>query len=671
MQLLVAGAFVLGGGIFWPTAAEAAEPADAETASTTAEAEESTAPETPAYTMDEMIVTAQRVATKDLDTPAIVEVYDEKKIEETGAANAFDVLKNTLGVTIHSQGFNGTSMGTMTSKIMIRGVERGTLVLMNGVPLNQDGKYNLEDIPTESIERIEVVKGGGSVLYGSEATGGVINIITKDTFKNKVSVAAGNYGKERYTASFGVDRFNIVFGLENRGGASPMSQPVTGAGNGYDYEKGERKSLLWNVKIADGLTFTHAYSKNEHQYWQRVYPAKNLSQKNDYKDTDNNFFLNYDKAGWKATIAYGTQEKETDYTKMATGNHFRGAWRKGHNTNVNVQKQFEIGPKGRDKFLVGASFQRENMDVYAANSTTGIPQYDSNMKRDLYSIYLSYDWMMNDRSNLLVNLRETWAKNGQGRQTRLKDNTTRTVNSDDVSRFTPELEYMYHFNKESMLYAKIGQSFRMPNLTQIYGSSGLIYPNYDLKPERGTHYEIGYKRKEKKATWRAALFHFEIKDAIEAKWNTARTEVNYENTDIRNTGIELAVDIKHDDNWTTGWGIMYHNPQAKDPEEYGDEDWHNYHGRIQLKGNVNYKYKKFTGALDMNYVGNRTSQSAAQRSIKPQFFTDLHLTYSPEAHHKFFVHLNNIFDRKDITTNADTNYFTLGRNFMAGYEITF
>ena len=45
--------------------------------------------------------------------------------------------------------------------------------------MNQDGKYNLEDIPTESIEKIEVVKGGGSVLYGSEATGGVINIITK------------------------------------------------------------------------------------------------------------------------------------------------------------------------------------------------------------------------------------------------------------------------------------------------------------------------------------------------------------------------------------------------------------------------------------------------------------------------------------------------------------
>jgi len=242
------------------------------------------------FELNPMIITAQRVETNDLNTPAAVEIYDEKKIEQSGAANAFDVLQDSLGVTMHSQGFNGTSMGTMTSKIMIRGVERGTLVLVNGVPMNQDGKYNLEDIPTESIERIELVRGGGSVLYGSEATGGVVNIITKEKMKNKVSVSAGNYGKEKYTLSLGLDRFNLVAGLENRGTARPMSRPVTGTGNGYDYIKGERKSILWNYKITDGLVFTHAYSKNRHRYEQRAFPAgTHPGIFNDYSDKDNNF----------------------------------------------------------------------------------------------------------------------------------------------------------------------------------------------------------------------------------------------------------------------------------------------------------------------------------------------------------------------------------------------
>lgn len=107
------------------------------------------------FTLDPMVVTATRTEKRDLDVPAIVEVFNEEKIAKSGASNAYDVLQNTLGITSQSQGFNGTGMGTMTSKIMIRGVEKGTLVLVNGVPMNQDGKYNLEDISVEAIEKIE------------------------------------------------------------------------------------------------------------------------------------------------------------------------------------------------------------------------------------------------------------------------------------------------------------------------------------------------------------------------------------------------------------------------------------------------------------------------------------------------------------------------------------
>ncbi|MDY6029055.1 MAG: TonB-dependent receptor plug domain-containing protein, partial [Acidaminococcaceae bacterium] len=106
------------------------------------------------FDMDPMVITAQRVDTKELDTPASIEIYDAEKIEKSGGANAYDVLKNTLGVITQSQGINGASMGTMTSKLMIRGIEKGTLVLVNGVSVNLDGKYSLDNIPSESIEKI-------------------------------------------------------------------------------------------------------------------------------------------------------------------------------------------------------------------------------------------------------------------------------------------------------------------------------------------------------------------------------------------------------------------------------------------------------------------------------------------------------------------------------------
>lgn len=63
---------------------------------------------------------------------------------------------------------------------MIRGKRRGTMVLVDGIPLNvRTGYYDLDRINIADVERIEVVRGGGAVLYGSDATGGVINIITK------------------------------------------------------------------------------------------------------------------------------------------------------------------------------------------------------------------------------------------------------------------------------------------------------------------------------------------------------------------------------------------------------------------------------------------------------------------------------------------------------------
>lgn len=630
------------------------------------------------FELNPMIITAQRVETKDLDTPASVEIFDEERIEKSGAANAFDVLQNTLGVFTQSQGFNGTSMGTMVSKIAIRGVEKGTLVLINGAPINMDGKYYLDDIPTESIERIEVVRGGGSVLYGSEATGGVVNIITKKDFKNKVSVAAGNFGKERYNLSLGAGRFNIIAGLENRGKASPMSglseanklKPVTNKTTVYDlYAKGERKSILWNYKITDGLVFTHAYSNNKHRYTQRYYLSKKPSMHNDYEDTDNNFFLNYDKDGWKATLAYGRIHKDYD-KETPEGVKSKNSWRKGTTATANVQKQFNLG---KNKLLVGLSYNKEDMDAFATNTTTG--NTETNYKRNVSSIYASYNWAIGKKSNLLINARETWATGYKGDRKNLKTGNVEKNQAANTSKFTPELEYIYRINDNSSFYAKAGKSFKLPNLTQIFGG-GIVEGNLNLKPEEGTHYEMGYKLNKGKSAWRLSVFNYKIKNSIEASDpvydDTGKiVSVNYVNSDVRNTGVELSVNIKHDEKWSTNWGVTFNNPQARNPDTYTDDAWHDYYGKYQLMGGINYKLNKFSGSLDANFIGDRTRQTKEQQHVKSQLFTNLHLIYKPEANHKFYFHLNNIFDRCDITSNAGSNYYSLGRNFMMGYEFSF
>ena len=317
------------------------------------------------FTLDPMVVTAQRMENHDLDTPATVDVITKERIENSGAGSAFEVLRNALGVMSSTQGPNGAALGSMTSRIVIRGVDKGTLVMVDGVPMNQDGKYNLEDIPADMIEKIEVVRGGGAVLYGSEANGGVVNIITKNQAHNSVKVSAGNYGRERYSVAVGSNCFNAVATFEDRGTVENMTTTIEKKGmkgaksfQHYDYKEGESKGIMWNYNINDNVKFTHNYSENnnvvdimDNTYLDSPY------QRKDYTDHNNTFALNIDdKHGFTSNISYGTQERNYDQITWNKNGSIKQdikySWRKGHNTNLNVQKVFDVNDE--DKFLIGA-----------------------------------------------------------------------------------------------------------------------------------------------------------------------------------------------------------------------------------------------------------------------------------------------------------------------------
>ena len=168
------------------------------------------------FSLDQVIVTAQRYEKHDIDVAASTEILTEKDLQNTGANNLYDALKFSTGIEMQQYGTAGSSMGNMYSKVVIRGVGNGTLVLINGVPLNTRGTYDLTDIPVENVERVEIVRGGGSVLYGSEATGGVINIITKKKRENYFKTGWGNYGQQEYT--LGLQAGNWVLAINIRNG---------------------------------------------------------------------------------------------------------------------------------------------------------------------------------------------------------------------------------------------------------------------------------------------------------------------------------------------------------------------------------------------------------------------------------------------------------------------
>lgn len=633
------------------------------------------------YALNPVLVTAAREEMTDLDTPASTEVISREDLEKSGAGNAYEALSHSLGLSSSAQLPGGAAMGSMTSKISIRGVSGGTLVLVDGVPVNQDGKYNLEDIAADTIDHIEVVRGGGSVLYGSEASGGVINIITRKNAGTSLKVSAGNFGRERYSVNTGADRFSVSAYLENRGDSGRFTTDKwigkTKSWQHINYAKGEDKGITWKYDLAEGLTFTHNFSKNKNIVDSLDTAYADKYQRRRYDDENNSFLLNYDdKKGFTAFASYGTQERQYDQTNFerdgSIKNAFRYSWRKGHNTHVNVQKKFDLA--GENSFLLGTSFQREDMDLYSGSGDGS----RSNYARDIYAFYASYDWSVTEKDRLIFSGRETLVRHAEGHTRNLgSGETARSEQSEqkDQSKFTPEVQYIRRLTDDSSFYAKAGQSFRLPYLSQIFGGAAML-PNINLQPEHGTHYEMGYKLNDGKTSWRVALFHYDLKDSIQKVSGDPTTgDVRYDNLDSKNTGIEISADIAHNDVLSTSWGLTWSIPEEKKTDADGTSiGWVRHDNAFQLTGAVDYHRDKWRAALSANYIGLRADDTTDGRTwMKPALFTDLDISYAPDDDQRVFLHINNLLDRKDYTTTVGPDrttfgYLSEGINFMIGYE---
>ena len=164
---------------------------------------EDTTDKQPITTMEEVVVTATKTKEKRKDIPNSVIIIDEIDIHESPANSLGELLVNELGIDLRTQG----NYGGAAEEIHIRGMRgNATQVLVNGVSVNSPslGNADVGKIPLNNIERIEVVKGSGSLLYGSGSMGGTINIITKRPKRDRMdAMVSAGYGSEAaYRLSF-------------------------------------------------------------------------------------------------------------------------------------------------------------------------------------------------------------------------------------------------------------------------------------------------------------------------------------------------------------------------------------------------------------------------------------------------------------------------------------
>jgi vitamin B12 transporter len=195
------------------------------------------------YKMTDVVVTATRTQTPLIELASSVSVIDSTEIANSNSTNVFDLLKNETGISFTRQGGSGT-----LSNIYVRGANADqVLVLIDGVEVNltndPSGVYDFSELPLDNIQRIEVLRGPQSTLYGSDALAGVINIITKKgsgPAQFSILTEAGSYNT--YKALFGINgllnRLNYSLTL-SRTGSDGFSNASSKYGNtekdGYNF----------------------------------------------------------------------------------------------------------------------------------------------------------------------------------------------------------------------------------------------------------------------------------------------------------------------------------------------------------------------------------------------------------------------------------------------------
>ena len=565
------------------------------------------------FILDPMIVTAQRTEKDDINTPASVNVLSQEQLLESGATNLFDALRLTNGVTAYGFGANGQAWGGMAGKVLIRGNDKGTLVMIDGSPINMNNVYYLNTLPIDAIEKIEIVKGASSVLYGSEASAGVINIITKEVMANSISFSKGEYGKTKESVSIGLGKFGFVANLEQGKELKKL------ASNGRAMNDGKKNSILWKYKFDDKWTLTHQHTLNDYNFNQYDTKTWNILKEDArYKYNEDFARLQYQDDSVKGSFYYNRSD------------------RKNNTFKVNNSKYTPVG----------TTIERQNYSLDNPWSAGKLVNQKVDKNSQTYALFVQGTKDLGNDFTVTIGAREQIMKA-----------------NDDYDAFTPEFALIKKLDENSSVYVNAAKAFKMPNFTALYGSgSESFVPNPNLKPEEGWTYELGYKKASNSSMFKTALYYIDM-DAWSYK--TVDGDKNKPiNSPFENIGLEINYEKAIGEHLAYSVGADFSNPKAKD-----EGVWNRKYARQQYTGSLKYNNRGFAASL----IGSITADRAGNWT--DMIPVNLYTGYNVDKNSKIEVICENLFNRKDIilnwTSSTSTEYYSLPRNIRVVYTYKF
>jgi vitamin B12 transporter len=629
-----------------------------------------TAPAAADEPLEEVVVVANRAPEPLYKIGSSVTVLDAADIKASQAVIAADLLAQTPGITMARAGGPG-----QPTSIFIRGAESDqTVVVIDGVTLNDPsttgGGFDFQNLLIGDISRMEILRGAQSTLYGSQAIGGVINIVTADPsapFGGGASIEGGSHDTGYGTANIGGKSDSLLWRVAGNyygtSGIPAFDEYLGGRRDAASQNGGAAGQLRYNFTSELQLDLRAYYTQARTDFDGYDTPSGEFGDDNEYGKTKQ--LIGYAGLTLQSPDHTLTNRIAAQYTESETRNYDPDApvsygststetyYGIGRNVRGEYQGTWEFSPAGQ--LVFGAQHEHSTIDTDTpAFDVTPMPlekavNIDSGYLQGQYEVISGLTLTAGGR----YDHHDVYGGHGTGQ-------FAAAWALDD---------------RQTILRASFGQGFKAPSLYQLYSS----YGNPALQPETANSWDAGIERHafNNRVMLSATYFQRNSRDLINFFDCTTPSPLcatepfgyyaNIERSLAR--GAELVGSFKATDSLSFTGNYTYTNAQDTSPGSptYGNQ----LPRRPKNAGNaaVNYLWPiRLTTTVAMRYSGPTYDDAANQIPLGGYVLVDFRVSFAITGRFELYGRVENLTDRHYETAYQ---YGTLGRSAYAGARVTF